>query len=82
MLCMQKSKCNVKVTKEYVPITSKGWFEKVSIDVYGSFYLENHSEDSDKGKGYFVSITDVCSRILRVYFTISATGRKLVKCFK
>ncbi|KAG0439096.1 hypothetical protein DMUE_2668 [Dictyocoela muelleri] len=55
--------------------------DKLCSDIYGPFSLEDykHDRESEKYKGYFLTITDVYSRFSRVIFAYSITGDLLIK---
>lgn len=80
-------KCNyykVKIEnkKPTVRIRACAMFDKISTDTYGPFSLESILHEGEGQKGYFVTITDIYSRISEVYFAYQVTGETVIKALK
>jgi hypothetical protein len=80
-------KCNLykiklETKKPKVSIESKGIFDKISTDVYGPIDLENIFDEEEYSKGYYITITDIYSRISCVHFTYKVTATEIIRCLK
>lgn len=68
-----------KKIKSNVRIISNTAFEKISSDIYGPFPLDDINHDGSSEKGYFITITDIYSKISMLKFTYTINTKKVIR---
>ncbi|KAF9762256.1 hypothetical protein NGRA_2139 [Nosema granulosis] len=63
-------------------IDAKQPFERVSTDIYGPFSTEDFVHNENSEMGYFITFTDIYTRITRVKFVSKITAKDLIKAVK
>lgn len=66
----------------YSNIMAKKAFKKISTDIYGPFKLNNFITSGKKEVGYILSITDILSRITKLYFLYKVDTEAVIKSFE
>lgn len=77
-----KYKIKIETKKHSVKLYSKEMFYKISTDTYGQFSLERINHDKTNEKGYFITITDIYSKLTEIYFTYEVTGQKIIRAIE
>ncbi|MGL5898737.1 MAG: hypothetical protein ACRCZW_03590, partial [Lactobacillaceae bacterium] len=61
------------------PISATKPFERISIDIFGPFNLQNYDHAGKKESGYILTITDIFSRYTRLYFNYKIDSKKIIE---
>ncbi|KAF9760551.1 hypothetical protein NGRA_3139 [Nosema granulosis] len=69
-----------RVTHEH-HISSPTLFKRLSSDIYGPFDLTRFKSGENSDKGYFITITDTCSRLTHLVFTTQIAAENIIKAF-
>ncbi|KAF9760596.1 Retrovirus-related Pol polyprotein from transposon, partial [Nosema granulosis] len=65
-----------------VPLDSKEPFEKISSDIYGPFRLEDYLHKGLGENGYFITITDIYTRISHIEFVTTIGTKEVINVCK
>ncbi|KAG0430881.1 Retrovirus-related Pol polyprotein from transposon TNT 1-94 [Dictyocoela muelleri] len=57
-------------------------FNTISSDIYGPFYTYDNDGDKIPNKNYILTITDLCSRYIKVFDLEKIKSDKVVDCFQ
>jgi ribonuclease HI len=63
-------------------LNAKNPFERVSTDIYGPFDADEFLHELNAKMGYFITITDIYTRITKVKFVPNITAEDLIKAVK
>lgn len=76
------SKRNYKKKEKDNKIVADALFERVCINLYGIFDLENFSGVFSKNEGYMLMIVDVYSRFTRIFSNEQFNAKEIIASFK
>ncbi|KAG0440918.1 Gag-Pol polyprotein [Dictyocoela muelleri] len=68
--------------RKFPNIESNVPFEKVSSDIYGPFDISEFKHEKSKSKAYYVTFTDIYSRLTRIYLLQNISGETIIKKLK
>ncbi|KAF9760600.1 Transposon Tf2-6 polyprotein, partial [Nosema granulosis] len=80
-LCIKGKHYNKKIVNKCV-LTAKNPFERVSTDIFGPFNLDEYNHEKSSESGYFITLTDIYTRITWVKFVLNITAEDLIKTVK
>lgn len=77
-----KCKSNYRKNNKNISINSRQNFEKISMDIYGPLETDIFKEIYTINKIYFLTITDIHSRLSKVYPLRNITSKEVISCIK
>ncbi|KAG0435959.1 Transposon Tf2-6 polyprotein [Dictyocoela muelleri] len=68
--------------RNFSEIDCKIPFERVSTDIYGPFEIHDFEHDKSKSKAFYITFTDIHSRLTRIHLLENITGEIIKRSFQ